>query len=146
MRLLERVACCAAIAVGLAGSADSAGAEALGARFEQVRDTYPGAAYVKMEGRAALELKDEDYGGVHWDRIDFIFDAAGRLDHLSMSTASSSYEAVRRLAELQLTPPASTQVARMASREEVTDEMEIRICESDDGQVTMTYEPTSTLS
>lgn len=143
MRLQKRMACWIAAVVGCAGPA---GAETLGAQFAQLRYAYPQADSVQVEGHRALELRQEDYGGVHWDRVDFVFNAAGRLDHLSMSTASASYETVQRLAMLQLSPPSAASSPAAASDEDLSDDMQIRICESDDGQVTMTFEPTATLS
>lgn len=143
MRVRKSMACGLAIMLSCGGAA---GAETLGAGFAHIRANYPQAAPVQVDGHKALELRGEAYGGVNWDRVDFVFDAAGRLDHLSMSTASASYETVQRLAVLQLNPPGAAHSGVEAADDVGDSDMEIRICESDDGQVTMTFEPASTLS
>ena len=143
MRTLTRAFYCGFAA--LAVSAGAASAQSLGASVSSIKRLYPEAASTRVGTNTALEMKDLDYAGVRWGQVDFIFDATGHLSRLSMDTSATSYDAVLQLAQLQLNP--TTAVAGLArAADDASPEMEIRVCESGDGKVTMTFEPVSTVS
>ena len=129
-----------------AAGATSASAQTLGASLSAVKHVYPQAAAVHVGARDALELSNIDYAGLRWSKVDFVFDATGHLSRLTMATAGASYDAVLKLAEVQLNPASPSVEALSRADEGASTDLQIRVCESDDGQVEMTFEPVSVLS
>ena len=126
-------------------AASTASAQALGASVAAVKRAYPAAASVRIGRARALELADVDYAGVHWSKVDFVFDATGRLDRMVMNSSAIAYEAALKLAQLQMDAPGPASGLETAS-EDASPDMEIRVCEGDSGAVTMTFEHVTTLS
>ena len=124
----------------------SASAQSLGASLRAVKHAYPQAAAVRVGARDALELSNIDYAGLRWSKIDFVFDATGHLSRLTMATSGASYGAVLKLAELQLNFPLPSTGGATRANEPASDDVQSRVCEGDDGQVEMTFEPVSVLS
>lgn len=120
-------------------SANLASAQQLGASYQDVRAHYASARPAMLTtGERVLEIVETDYAGVRWARIDFIFGSGGRLSQLTMSTRKADYQAVLALAQRQNTTPSLNQAA-----EDRTGDLQIRVCESGDGEVSLTYESLS---
>ena len=143
MSTLKRILCLGALVTAVGTSAS---AQSLGASLAAVKHAYPDATTVRVGGRSALELIDIDYAGVRWSKVDFVFDATGHLAHLSMDTIAADYANVLKLATLQMNPPTIDNSGVTKAVEEASDDMQVRVCEGDNGQVEMTFEPVSTLS
>lgn len=129
-------------ALAIAASGGFAQAQALGATFSQVRLAYAGAKPVQVDEAKALELHDVDYAGFRWKTVDFIFNSAGGLDHLTMTSDIASYDAVLEATSARMSEvPAISTAAAPGGRD-----MQIRVCERRGGGVTVTYEAVPTLS
>ena len=127
----------------LTTSGSIAHAQTLGANFSTVRQAYADAQLVRIGDARALELREVDYAGFHWKTVDFVFNSAGRLDHLTMSTDAASYEEVLKaasVARMQEPPSVSTAAAPGGP------DLQVRVCEGRSGGVTVTYEAVSVLS
>ena len=138
--------CLCLTALVFAVGATSASAQSLGASLGAVKHAYPQAAAVRMDARDALELSNVDYAGLRWSKVDFVFDATGHLSRLTMATTGASYSAVLKLAEVQLNSAPPSVKGLATADEDVSTDLQIRVCEGDDGEVVMTFEPVSVLS
>ena len=143
MSALKQVLCLATLVTAIGTSAS---AQSLGASLAVVKHAYPDAVAVRVGGDAALEMTDVDYAGLRWSKVDFVFDATGHLSHLSMDTTAAGYADVLKLATLQMNPPTTGANGVTQAAEDASDDMQVRVCEGDNGQIEMTFEPVSTLS
>ena len=136
------LAACASL---MATSVASANPAHLGASLKDVQAQYSDSSRIKLStGETALELRDVDYGGVHWAKIDFVFNGSGRLASLQMHSNQIGFDEALDLANRQ-----------QSTREGVHDadslgsgsaDMQIRVCEGDGGEITFAYEPTTSIS
>ena len=76
--------------------------------------------------------------------MDFVFDASGHLSRLQMTSRAATYDTILRVASAQL--QASGPIRSMAAAERAGREMQIRVCEGDGGEVTLTYEALTQVS
>ena len=143
MSALKRMLCLGALVTAVGTSAS---AQSLGASRAMVKHAYPDAVTARVGGQSALELTDIDYAGLRWSKVDFVFDATGHLARLSMDTTAAGYGDVLKLATLQMNPPAAARNGVTQAAEDASDDMQVRVCEGDNGQIEMTFEPVSTLS
>lgn len=118
-----------------------ASAQQIGTAYDAIRSRYAEARLVRLDGgRRALELVDIDHGGVRWSKIDFIFGPGDRLTNLTLSTRRASYSDVLKLAQQTI---AETGTRRNAALESAGEDMQLRVCDSGDGEITLTYEALS---
>ena len=137
-RLVAALALAGASFVGV--HANAATPNRLGASFADVRAAYPEGHVVRLPGgQRAIELEGVDYRGLQWKRVDFEFDASDRLAALAMKTRAARYEQILALAEAD---PSPSQV-EMTADSPIQADMQIRVCEGDDGEVTLRFEPIS---
>ena len=139
---MNRYAAAAAVALGLTSLGAVAQAQTLGADFSAVRRVYADARVVRIGEAQALELRDIDYAGLHWRAVDFVFNRAGRLDHLTMTTEAASYDEVLKVASTSLKEVPSVSTAAAVGGED----MQIKVCEQRGGGVSVTYEAVPVLS
>ncbi len=111
----------------------------IGQSFAELTAAYPSA---KPSGSAAaqtLELGKLDYSGVTWSKVALAFDQARRLDHVTFTIHNVDYDALKaRLdAALDANPTLGNgiQVANASPYD-----MEMRICQLDDGEIDVTFE------
>ena len=143
MTALKRILCLGALVTAIGTSAS---AQSLGASLAAVKHAYPDATAVRVGGHSVLELTNIDYVGLRWSKVDFVFDATGHLAHLSMDTTAAGYADVLKLATLQMNPPMAARNGVTQAAEDASDDMQVRVCEGDNGHIEMTFEPVSTLS
>ena len=139
---MRRFGLWAGAALIVTASSGAAQAQTLGATFSLVHQAYANARSVQMGDVQALELRDVDYAGLHWKVVDFVFNKAGRLEHLTMSSDVASYDDVLHIAATRMQEPPSVSAAAAPGGRD----LQIRVCEQRGGGVTVTYEPASTLS
>ena len=125
---------------------DAGGRVALGSSMARVASAYPQARAARADsGEAELELSDVTYGGGRWSKIDFVFDGAGRLARVRLSTRALSFAQLRAELETRYDNYVAAAQAVGASAP-AGDDLQLRICEAGDGAVSLTYErPTTAL-
>lgn len=139
MMMMITRALSAVLSAALIASPASASPLGFGASLSVVQREYAGAQLIKTSPlRRTLRLKNLDYAGLRWENADFTFDSLQRLSEVTLRTKSISYDAL--LAMASRVPTASGY--RMSHNLEPADTgVELRVCEQDDGYVTLTYEP-----
>ena len=138
MRFAPKALAITMAVASLAGTRQAAAAPHLGSTYKSVKADYAQAAVTGTANHGkVLELREVDYAGIRWDRVDFQFDAQDRLATLSLHTGTARYETVLAMAQMQSQQPDGV----ASTTDSVGDDMQVRVCEGDDGAVTMTYEP-----
>ena len=129
----------------LAKAASDGSRIALGSSFARVALAYPQArALVADGGERELELTDVSYGGGRWSTVDYVFDGTGRLARVRLSTRALSFAQLR--AQLQTRYDAYLAAAQaMGVSARADDDLQLRICQSSDGAVSLTYEKPTTV-
>ena len=136
------LAACASLMTTNVASANSTH---LGMGLKDVQAQYADSSRIKLaNGETALELREVDYGGVRWARVDFVFNGYGRLESLEMHTKQMSFDQALDMANRQQSTPDGVHDADAIGS--ARDNMEIRVCEGDDGEITFAYEPTTSIS
>ena len=117
----------------------------LGTRMKEVQAQYADASRIKLpSGMTALELRNIDYGGVRWAKVDFVFNGYGRLASLEMQTKQIGFGQALDMANRQQSSANGLHDAD--SLGSAADDMQIRVCENDDGEITFAFEPTTSVS
>ncbi len=111
----------------------------IGQSFAELTVAYPSA---KPSGSAAaqtLELGKLDYSGVTWSKVAFTFNQARRLDHVTFTIHDVDYDALKARLDAALdanpTPGNGIRVANASPYD-----LEMRICQLDDGEIEVTFE------
>jgi hypothetical protein len=117
-----------------------AGPLALGSPSARVARAFPQAHATETDrGERALELVDVDYGGSRWSKVDFVLDSGGRLARVRLSTRAMTFAELR--ARLQARYDSYVTAAEaLGVAAPATDDLQLRICQSGDGSVSLTYE------
>ena len=120
------------------------GGVALGSAYAQVAHAFPGARTLRMaNGEPALEIADQGYGGARWSAVDFVFDGYGRLARVKLSTRALTFAQLK--AELQVRYDTyMTAARRIGVSGPSDDDLQLRICDTGDGAVSLTYEKATT--
>ena len=81
---------------GLAGPAAQAQVirSAWEASADDIKAAFPGVVAAPGINGRVIEIKAVAVGGVKWERVEFRFDAAGRLDGLKLITKARSYDQI----------------------------------------------------
>lgn len=113
----------------------------LGASYSLVQASFTATATAVGEagGPRMLEVNDAQFAGMKWGKVDFTFDRSARLSSVSLTTTQVSFAQVQELMAAQL--EASTSGMQDISQDPEGD-VQIRICEKDNSEVTVTFERT----
>ncbi len=111
----------------------------IGQSFAELTAAYPSAKPSGSAGARTLELGKLDYSGVTWSKVALAFDQARRLDHVTFTIHDVDYDALKARLNAALdanpTPGNGIRVANGSPYD-----LEMRICQLDDGEIDVTFE------
>ena len=137
-----RAAAGAVTACSLLLLSGTASAKVIGTSLASVQRSYPSARLLDHGGGSrVLELRGVDYAGVRWATVDFRFADGEHLSAMTMTTRAASYEQIRALAQASASAPSGLLQVQNAS---LVDDSQLRICEEMSGDVSLTYEASTT--
>jgi len=115
----------------------------MGAPFGVVRAAFANAKEIRGAGRRVLEVRTPHFAGVVWRKADFAFDGTDHLKSVTLSTTGYSFAQIENLmadalAKVDAAPPGQEGLAQDAQGD-----VQIRICEGDKGEITVTFERTA---
>jgi len=115
----------------------------LGVPYGVVRAAFVNAQEVSGAGRRVLEVRAPRFGGVVWRKADFAFDATNHLASVTLLTTGDSFAHIKKLmadalARADAAPPGQEGLAQ-----DLEGDVQIRICETGDGAITVTFERTA---
>ena len=111
----------------------------IGQSFAELAAAYPRAKSSGTVQAATLELGSVSYSGVSWSKVVLAFDVSRHLDHVTFTVSDINYSELKaRLdATLDANPTLSDGVQIAAAS---AYDVEMRICQLDDGEVDVTFE------
>jgi len=115
----------------------------LGAPFGVVRAAFANAKEIHSASQRVLEVITPHFAGVVWRKADFAFDGTDHLKFVTLSTTGYSFAQIENLmaaalAQVDAAPPGQEGLAQ-----DVQGDVQIRICEGDKGEITVTFERTA---
>ena len=109
---------------------------ALGMTLEQIQAEHPKAWVSQRAALPTLVLNNTSLAGVSWISIRLGFDAGNRLTSLTLEASSAELRLVQALIARQLAAvPSDSEDALV----EPSDDVEIRLCESSDTGLKLTF-------
>ena len=114
----------------------------LGSSFASVQAAYRDARVTEGgdHGRE-LRLEDVAFAGRQWRAVAFRFDAGRRLAEVRLTARGATFEEVQQMVARALNQPSEGLELAGAS---IDDDSQVRICESADGEVTVSFERRAT--
>jgi len=115
----------------------------LGAPYSVVRTAFADGHERSGVRRRVLEVAAPRFAGLTWRKADFAFDPTDHLASVTLSTTEASFADIEALMTLALAQADAAPPGEEGLAQDREGDVQIRICEADDGAVTVTFERTA---